>query len=208
FVVQGDGGKSVFYHRIGIDPQEIPHITLPFHLYILKHKQELDSKSTAIHAKMVTPDSVTICQHPSGMISSLDPARTILLYSALDAVCIDQIDPASFDQAIVVDSTWSQARSITFHDQNIRKFRTVTIRPRISHFWRFQNTDRSYMATIEAIYFLYRDFITNRLQLEEQNGEKMPDQASDSSNTTTTTTAIAAGNDGYDGRYDDLMFYY
>ncbi|KAJ1678171.1 hypothetical protein EV182_004630, partial [Spiromyces aspiralis] len=98
-------------------------------------------------------------------------------------VCIDQIDPASFDQAIVVDGTWNQAWSIMFHDQNIRKFQT-------------------------AIYFLYHGFITNRLQLEERNGEKMPDQVSDSSSTATTTTAIAAGNDGYDGRYDDLMFYY
>ncbi|KAJ1670769.1 hypothetical protein EV182_008009, partial [Spiromyces aspiralis] len=125
-----------------------------------------------------------------------------------DAMCIDQIDPASFDQAIVVDGTWSQARSIMFHDQTVREFRTVTIHPRITRFWRFQNTDRSHMATIEAIYFLYRDFITNRLQLEERNGEKMLDQVSDSSSAATATTTIAAGSDGYDGRYDDLMFYY
>jgi hypothetical protein len=53
----------------------------------------------------------------------------------------------------------------------------VTIAPRKTHFWRFQNVDDQHLATIEAIYYLYREF-----------GE----------------TYEAP----YDGRYDNLMFYY
>ncbi|CAO3642520.1 unnamed protein product [Mucor hiemalis] len=34
----------------------------------------------------------------------------------------------------------------------------VTIAPRKTHFWRFQNVDDYHLATIEAIYYLYREF--------------------------------------------------
>lgn len=34
----------------------------------------------------------------------------------------------------------------------------VTIAPRKTHFWRFQNVDNNHLATIEAIYYLYREF--------------------------------------------------
>ena len=37
----------------------LPHITLPKHLHIVKHKQERDGKSTAIHAKLIAPESVS-----------------------------------------------------------------------------------------------------------------------------------------------------
>jgi hypothetical protein len=35
---------------------------LPLHIFILKHAQELDSKSTAIHAKLLAPDHVSVYQ--------------------------------------------------------------------------------------------------------------------------------------------------
>lgn len=34
----------------------------------------------------------------------------------------------------------------------------VTIAPRKTHFWRFQAVDDFHLATIEAIYYLYREY--------------------------------------------------
>lgn len=54
----------------------------------------------------------------------------------------------------------------------------VTIAPRKTHFWRFQQLSENHLATIEAIYYVYREF-----------GE------------------MVEGNYD-DGRYDNLLFYY
>ncbi|KAJ1820732.1 hypothetical protein GGH91_003200 [Coemansia sp. RSA 2671] len=76
------------------------------------------------------------------------------------------MDPASFDKVIVIDGTWRQAKGMLRHSPKLRNMRKVTVSPRRTKFWRYQNFDDSYMATIEAIYFLYRDSV-----LSGYNGE-------------------------------------
>jgi hypothetical protein len=34
----------------------------------------------------------------------------------------------------------------------------VTIQPRKTHFWRFQQVDDQHLATIEAIYYFYKEY--------------------------------------------------
>lgn len=47
-------------------------------IFRVKHKLESDSKSTAIHAKMLAPDFVKICEFP--MIPDYDESKVVLIY--------------------------------------------------------------------------------------------------------------------------------
>ncbi|KAI8872155.1 hypothetical protein GQ42DRAFT_161508 [Ramicandelaber brevisporus] len=184
----------------------VPQIgQLPFKLDILKAKYERDGKSTALHAKLIAPGDVDIFIHPDNLPSYLTDAdsneeaeRCLLLYPGVGAKPVEEYDPASFDRVIVIDGTWKQANSIVINSPKLLKMRRVTIRPRATLFWRYQQKSAAYMATIEAIYFMYRDYaeaVASRQQQQQQQQQQ-----------TESDTAVTAA--GYDGRYDNLLFFY
>ena len=61
-----------------------PSISLPVQLTLIKHPRELKGKSTAIHAKLVCPEDVTLIEddlkesYTGGL--DYDPSRTLLLF--------------------------------------------------------------------------------------------------------------------------------
>ncbi|KAJ2755669.1 hypothetical protein GGI19_001463 [Coemansia pectinata] len=140
---------------------KIPQIRLPFKLDVVKHEGEKDGKSTALHAKVMAPEDVEIIAYSANCLDDVDVERTALLFPGPDATNIADMDPASFDKVIVIDGTWRQAKGMLHHCQKLRQMRKVTVNPRRTKFWRYQNFDDSYMATIEAIYFLYRDSVSS-----------------------------------------------
>ncbi|KAJ1648666.1 hypothetical protein J3B02_004906 [Coemansia erecta] len=138
---------------------KIPQIRLPFKMDILKHAKELDGKSTAVHAKIVAPEDIDIIIYADACLRNVDPTRTALLFPGPDAKDIADLDPLSFDRIVVIDGTWSQAKGMIHNNPRLQLMQKVTVKPRKTRFWRYQNLDESFMATIEAIYFLYRDSV-------------------------------------------------
>ncbi|XP_036400153.1 tRNA-uridine aminocarboxypropyltransferase 1 [Megalops cyprinoides] len=62
-------GSRMFYcytcfSLVGVSQQEIPTIKLPIKVDIIKHPNETDGKSTAVHAKLIAPHDVTIYTYP------------------------------------------------------------------------------------------------------------------------------------------------
>ncbi|MBN3296334.1 DTWD1 protein, partial [Amia calva] len=62
-------GSRMFYcytcfSLVGVSQEEIPQIKLPLKIDIIKHPNETDGKSTAVHAKLIAPDDVTIYTYP------------------------------------------------------------------------------------------------------------------------------------------------
>ncbi|XP_075287697.1 tRNA-uridine aminocarboxypropyltransferase 1 isoform X2 [Opisthocomus hoazin] len=47
-----------------VPAKEIPTVKLPLKIDIIKHPNETDGKSTAVHAKLLAPDDVTIYKYP------------------------------------------------------------------------------------------------------------------------------------------------
>ncbi|NXT03453.1 DTWD1 protein, partial [Jacana jacana] len=47
-----------------VPTKEIPVVKLPLKIDIIKHPNETDGKSTAVHAKLLAPDDVTIYKYP------------------------------------------------------------------------------------------------------------------------------------------------
>ncbi|KAL0088064.1 DTW domain-containing protein [Phycomyces blakesleeanus] len=163
---------------IGMDRSQIPTVNLPVHLDVIKHERELDGKSTAIHARVIAPEDVSIYTWKNAPTYE-HPERTLLLFPGPDAKTLAEIPRDSFDRVVVIDGTWSQANAIARDTPSLQNLRKVTIAPRITHFWRFQQMSENHLATIEAIYYLYREYCQTYETPE-----------------------------GYDGRYDNLMFYY
>ncbi|KAJ2788142.1 hypothetical protein GGI15_000163 [Coemansia interrupta] len=164
-VACGRCGKKVRYfcyvccEPVGALSGKIPQLRLPFKLDILKHAGELDGKSTAVHAKLIAPSDTRLTTYTEASLADVDLSRTLLLFPGPDARDISEVDRGSFDRVVVIDGTWRQAKGMVRLDAGLRTLRKVTVHPRKTRFWRYQSLDDSFMATIEAIYFLYRDTV-------------------------------------------------
>ncbi|TPX69949.1 hypothetical protein SpCBS45565_g02126 [Spizellomyces sp. 'palustris'] len=176
---------KVFCPRCGIPlGHRPPHVKLPISVDIYRDPRETEGKSTSAHARIIAPNSVTVkvenmvkAPDTSSITKYPDPQRCLLLFPSEDALPLDDIKPGSFDKLIVLDGTWKQGKAMAgaIAGQNFQK---VSIRSRRTLFWRYQPFGESYLSTIEAVYWFFRDFHD------------------------------AYSRDPYDGRYDNLLFYF
>ncbi|XP_030622527.1 tRNA-uridine aminocarboxypropyltransferase 1 [Chanos chanos] len=63
------GGSRMFYcytcfSLVGLCENQVPVLKLPVKIDIIKHPNETDGKSTAVHAKLIAPDDVSIYTYP------------------------------------------------------------------------------------------------------------------------------------------------
>jgi len=134
---------------------------------------ESATKSTAVHAKVLAREDVEL--HEADVKDSgttaifprhFDTQRTLLLFPTPNAKPISEYPTDSFDSIIVIDGTWRQANAL-LRDNYWQQFRAVTIPDRKTSFWRYQNKSASYLATIEAIYYMYHDAIQAQIDKTE-----------------------------------------
>jgi hypothetical protein len=111
-----------------------------------------------VHAVIVSPDAR---MHESPDIPEYDPKDTVLLFPSANAVDITEYkDLAAVRRVVVVDSQWQKTNGIIGH-KNLARLPCVVISKRSTYFWRYQPKDMGddFLATIEAIYYCYRDLI-------------------------------------------------
>ena len=99
------------YRPVGLPEGSVPNVQLPINVEIVKHPMELQSKSTAIHARILSPHCVNIHTYPAMPVIT-DASTTYLAFPSPDAVSVTEIDPAKLKSLIFVDSTWFQAKGI------------------------------------------------------------------------------------------------
>lgn len=144
----------------------------------IKHEMELDGKSTAIHARVIAEDDVDIYNWTEASEENHLFEGSLLLFPGPDAKRLEEIPRDSFDRIIVIDGTWKQASRIVRETPALQNLQKVTIQARKTNFWRYQQKSENHLATIEAIYYLYREY----------------------------AETFEGGYE--DGRYDNLLFYY
>lgn len=142
------------------NPDAPAEIRLPKKLVIYKDPKEKRSKSTALHAAILCPQDTLLIESKLLDIPDYDPDRTVLLFPSSDAKEIQDVEFNSYDQILVIDGTWSQARSMAARVSTVFK-RHVKIMHTPTMFWRYQKYDSSHLSTIEAIYWLYRNMSLN-----------------------------------------------
>ncbi|CAG8507160.1 11870_t:CDS:2 [Ambispora leptoticha] len=155
--------KSVKYFcyrcfvAVGCSRDSVPRLKLPIKIDIIKHEEERNGKSTAIHAKILAPDDIMIYSYQN-IPKFENYERLLLLFPGPDAKKLDEIPRESFDKLLVIDGTWHQATNMIRFTPEFSKIRKVTIKPCTTLFWRFQNRDKHYLATIEAIYYVLKEY--------------------------------------------------
>jgi hypothetical protein len=158
-------------------------LKLPIDVDVILHPGEHRSKSTSLAAATISP-SIHIHNYPA-IPPELDPSTTLVLYpSPKSKLLTDLGDLTRYTRVLFVDSTWQQSKAIS-RDPRVESMTHVRIPQRESLFWRFQNNDPSYLATVEAIYYFIREYVT------QIRGKSVDPQG-----------------DGYRGEVDDLLFYY
>ncbi|EGC36855.1 hypothetical protein DICPUDRAFT_150644 [Dictyostelium purpureum] len=158
------------------DISKVPLLKLPLSVDVLHYPTELISKSTAIHSKVLAHDDVNFLEFPDE-IPNYNVDETILLFPSDDSCFVKDLDFSNIKKVIFVESQWQNAKKILRSDQ-LKGIRCVKIDMQKTMFWRYQSHGDSYLATIEAIYYFFKEFHQN------QNGGQ------------------------YNGEYDNLLYYY
>ncbi|KAJ4461502.1 putative DTW domain protein [Paratrimastix pyriformis] len=133
----------------------VPRFDLPIHCDVIHHPQEKRTKSTAIHAAVLCPDHVTIHEFPS--FPAFDPTESVLLYPCPEARSLHEIDLRRVKRVVFIDSTWQKAGSV-LHHPTLANIPRVKIEAENTAFWRYQDVSPHCLATIEAIYYFFREF--------------------------------------------------
>lgn len=188
-------------------------LALPINVHVILHPGELRGKSTSLPASTISPD-LHILEYPT-VPEGLDPATTLVLYPSAESVELDEIDHLeNYKDVMFVDSTWQQSKGIA-RDERITKFKHVRIKSQVSLFWRFQNNDPSYLATVEAIYYFLREYTVQLSKAKLIAAEKKDDDVvavvvAEKQEGGGGDSAAASDDDSahYHGEVDDLLFYY
>jgi DTW domain-containing protein YfiP len=118
-----------------------------FSKFRIQHPKELKSKSTAIHAKILSPDYVDIYQYPE-IPEFLTQENSMILYPSKDSVSFENLiqkneksekkeDFSSLKYLVFIDATWNQAKSIA-KDERIQSLKKLKITTQTTLFWRLE----------------------------------------------------------------------
>ncbi|XP_065226384.1 tRNA-uridine aminocarboxypropyltransferase 1-like [Planococcus citri] len=158
----------------------VPQIKLPIiKIDIVKHRQEIEGKSTSAHAAIIAPNHVSVFTFPTNVPTYPNDGKTVLIYPGKNSTSIktylethpvlvrkknendtdnvpgritigDNVVELPFDKLLFVDGTWRQSRAMF---SCFKDLPCVVLQTRPSHFWRHQkNSPRWYLATIEALH--------------------------------------------------------
>ncbi|KAF9955794.1 DTW domain-containing protein 1, partial [Modicella reniformis] len=86
-------------HLVNCPEGSVPQLKLPVKIDIIKHEQERDGKSTALHAKILAPEDVEVYGWKT-MPEYKDADRLLLLFPSPGAKRLCEIDPTSFDKLV------------------------------------------------------------------------------------------------------------
>jgi len=172
----------------------IPKVSLPCLVDIIKHPKEIDGKSTAVHAGVLSSD-VRIFTYPQ-IPDYTKELNVLLIFPDKSSIRVEdlwtQLDSSPniessskksccqlpFSRAVFIDCTWNQTRKI-FNDERLKGLQCVELTSRNTLFWRYQKgKPNTYLATVEAIYYFVLDVHRNLLKQD------------------------------YAGQYDNLLFFF
>ena len=139
-----------------LDGLQIPSVDLPLCVDILHHPQEKRSKSSALHAKVVGGDRVRVFD--ADEVPEYDAEKTLLIFPDVDSQLISDVDNLdTFERVVVIDSSWAKAGVMSKLPQ-VQGLKKVHLNEYRTIFWRGQLCGDAFLATIEAIYYFFREY--------------------------------------------------
>jgi DTW domain-containing protein YfiP len=192
---------------LGHEPPQ-PKAKLPLRVIIVRHKSEKPSKSSIIPLKLAYPGDVELYtftqpdrfdkSQTRGTIQpafspDIDWSRTAIVFPGESARTVHEFDRSIFNietdthsntciqNIVLIDSTWSTAMQVIHKTPQLQSVQHMVKLGSTNQtiFWRHQRIGRECLATCEATYVFFRELFD----------ACTPDTP-------------------YDGRYDDLLYYY
>lgn len=138
------------------DRAKVPVVKLPIDLVIIHWPSESRSKSTAVHACLLAPEQTQMHDHPN--IPDFNAEETVLLYPSEGAPTVaDFPNMDKIKKVIFVDSQWHTAKRIC-NNEYVKGIPHIQITQYNTLFWRYQNCGPNCLATIEAIYYFFKEY--------------------------------------------------
>ena len=136
----------------------IPRVELPVAIDIIKDVREHNGKSTAVHAKVIGKDYVTIYDQPGDMLPdySKSDVKTFLVFPDEKAISISEAFPKECSlenppKIVFIDATWKQARQLARSTHLSHLPRVKLCKQIRTLYWRYQTGETdSNLATIEV----------------------------------------------------------
>uniref|UniRef100_V9KXP5 tRNA-uridine aminocarboxypropyltransferase 1 n=1 Tax=Callorhinchus milii TaxID=7868 RepID=V9KXP5_CALMI len=82
---------SCFLLVDGVSSDEIPQVKLPLKIDIIKHPNETDGKSTAVHAKLLARDDVNIYTYPCMPEYGDEKHEVVVMFPGPTSVCLEDL---------------------------------------------------------------------------------------------------------------------
>ncbi|XP_008119076.2 tRNA-uridine aminocarboxypropyltransferase 1 isoform X2 [Anolis carolinensis] len=166
-----------------VPTRDIPVVKLPLKIDIIKHPNETDGKSTAVHAKLLAPEDVMIYTYPC--IPDYEEMRheIALIFPGPNSILVNDI-PLSLqskcEKNVSSDKDGDSAMAPALKSARLESgLLQIELKSRKTCFWRHQKgKPDTYLSTIEAIYYFLVDYHKEFLK------EK------------------------YEGQYDNLLFFF
>jgi DTW domain-containing protein YfiP len=141
-----------------------PQLVLPIDVTVVSHPKEKKSKSSIIPSKIICPNQVEIVSTTEAPELRRDEEpfdSVVLLFPSDNATEMTQMSEEelkAIKKVVLIDSTWNQTKAY-LKQPNIAKLKMVKIQTEKTVFWRYQTGELdTSLATIEALYFFFRDY--------------------------------------------------
>ena len=147
----------------GLSPDDIPNLTLPLECHIVKHLEESASKSTAVHAHLLSRQ-VSLFDYPGVIPPYVSTGEVVVCFPYPHALTVNQHceqvrrgERREPKILLVLDGTWSNVQQIA---QLFKDLPAVKLTTHETTFWRrhLKHIPNSFLSTIEAIYFFYKEY--------------------------------------------------
>jgi DTW domain-containing protein YfiP len=149
-------------------PGVIPSISLPLQLIVVHHREEDLSRSTAVHAKVIAPNSTSfmVDEHgsPTDPVPPFDPETTVALFPSPAAKTMKELGKdalANIKSVVLVEGTWVKAHAAV-QRANISNLTHIKLNEYETSFWRYQKKGQqndSMLSSIEAIYYFFKEYL-------------------------------------------------
>ena len=129
----------------------IPQVILPVKIDIVKDRRESNSKSTAVHAKIISPNEITLYDD-NETLPEYDAEKTVLVFPSKEAIPLQELpNHKRISRIVFIDATWKQAHQLS-KSPALKQLVRVRLENYTTLYWRYQTgePDKS-LATIEVI---------------------------------------------------------
>lgn len=140
----------------------VPTVELPYRCTIVLCNRESRKKSSIIPMPLIAANSEIIVADPENV--PMFPPDSVLVFPGPDARSLEELSDAelcSLANAVFIDSTWRQTRQM-LKSRRLSDLPKLKLSTHTTIFWRHQQEAPTCLATVEAIYYFFTDFLKEK----------------------------------------------